>query len=66
MTSMIGDIMSIGFIIVLILLSSTFSITLINRNHRRTFKIITAILIVVALGFMVMFVLGIFVFPEPV
>ena len=66
MMSMIGDIMSIGFIIVLILLSVAFGITLMYENHRRTFKIITAVLLVVAVVFMAMFIAGFWFFPEPI
>ena len=66
MMSMIGDILSIGFVIVLILLSSTFGVALITPNHRRPLKLITAVLTVLAIGFMVMFIVGVWFFPEPV
>ena len=63
---MIGDILSIGFIINLILLSFTFSLSLIDLNHRKIFGIISGILTGIAIGFMVIFIIGGFFFPEPV
>ncbi len=63
--SNIGDLLSIGFIVTLILLCSTFSIALIDTKLRKTFGIITGILTVVAVGFMALFILGFVLYPEP-
>ena len=63
--SNIGNLLSIGFTIVLILLSSTFSIALVDNNRRRYFSIIAGILTGIAVGFMVGFIIGGIFFPEP-
>ncbi len=66
MLSAIGDILSIGFVLVLIFLSITFSIALISENQRRLFGIVSAVLVAIAVGFMVVFIIGGIFFPEAV
>ncbi len=62
--SIVGDILSLGFIIVLIFLTTTFGIALMNQDRRRTFAIISAVLLAVALAFMALFIVGWVFFPE--
>jgi len=66
MANILADALSIAFVIILILLSSTFSITVLNERRRRVFGIITGLLTGVAVGFMVVFIIGGLFFPEPV
>ncbi|NVM28402.1 MAG: hypothetical protein HWN65_06135 [Candidatus Helarchaeota archaeon] len=66
MSNIIADLLSLSFIIVLILLTSTFSISLIDENRRRTFGIVAGILTGVAVVFMLLFILGFVFHPEPV
>ncbi|MHA1424736.1 MAG: hypothetical protein ACTSQI_01990 [Candidatus Helarchaeota archaeon] len=62
--SFVGNALSLGFIIVLILLTLTFNIALMNQTRRKTFAIISAILLAVAFAFMAIFIMGWLFFPE--
>ena len=63
--SIIGDLVSIGFIIVLTAMISTFGVALMDTSRRKTFGIVAGILTGVAVGFMVAFIIGGIFFPEP-
>ena len=66
MSNVVADLLSISFTVVLILLSSTFSIALIDEKRRNYFSILTGIFTVVAVGFMVLFIVGFIFYPEPI
>ncbi len=61
----LADAISISFIVVLILLTATFSIALINEKQRRVFSLLAAIFTAIAVGFMILFIIGGLFFPEP-
>jgi len=60
----LADVLSISFIVVLMLLTTTFSMALINEKQRRIFSILAAIFTAIAVGFMVVFIIGFLFFPE--
>ena len=66
MSNVIADLLSISFTVILILLTSTFSLALIDENRRRIFTIIAGTLTAIAVGFMVLFIAGFVFFPEPI
>jgi len=66
MSNVVADLLSISFTIVLILLSSTFSMALIDEKRRKSFTLIAGIFTVVAVGFMVLFIIGFIFYPEPI
>jgi presenilin-like A22 family membrane protease len=63
--SLLADTLSISFIVVLMLLTTTFSMALINEKQRRVFTLLAAIFTAIAVGFMILFIIGGLFFPEP-
>lgn len=59
----LSDALSLSFVVVLILLTTTFSIALINEKQRRVFSLMSAIFVAIAVGFMVLFIIGVLFFP---
>lgn len=66
MSNVVADLLSISFTIVLILLTSTFSMALIDEKRRKYFTLLAGIFTVLAVGFMVLFIIGFIFYPEPI
>ncbi|MHA1266774.1 MAG: hypothetical protein ACTSRS_16175 [Candidatus Helarchaeota archaeon] len=61
----IADALSIAFVVLLMGLALTFSLSMINQRRRHLFGMLTGILTGIAIGFMIVFIIGGLFFPEP-